>query len=117
MLRWIEFWETLPHQGWTGRLLVEERYNSSRANAEDDMEKPRFPDKYDWHGCDAVQFDPEKLGGRATVEDMRMDADSVLDNFEDGMTVDDIVESYGLNRQAVLRILSFAAARGLKATA
>ncbi len=81
------------------------------------MQKPMFPDKYDWHGCKAVQFDPLKMGGRATVEDMRMDADSVLDNFESGMTVDDIVESYGLNRPAVEEILAFATARGLKATA
>jgi uncharacterized protein (DUF433 family) len=78
---------------------------------------PKFLDKYDWHGCDAVQFDELKMGGRATVEDMRMDADSVLDNYEGGMTVDDIVESYGLNRQAVEKILDFAASRGLKATA
>ena len=81
------------------------------------MQKPMSSDKYDWRGCDAVQHDPLKMGGRATVEDMRMDADSVLDNFEEGMTVDDIVESYGLNRRAVEKILAFAAARGLKATA
>jgi len=77
------------------------------------MEKPKFLDKYDWQGCEAVQFDPQKLGGRATVEDMRMGADSVLDNFEDGMTVDEIVESYGLNRPAVETILAFAGAKGL----
>ena len=70
------------------------------------MEKPKFLDKYDWQGCEAVQFDP-------TVEDMRMGADSALDNFEDGMTVDEIVESYGLNRPAVETILAFAGAKGL----
>jgi uncharacterized protein (DUF433 family) len=81
------------------------------------MDMPRFPDKYDWRGCEAVQFDPQKLSGRATVEDTRMDADGILDNFEDGMTVDEIVETYGVSREAVEKILAFAAAKGLKATA
>ena len=44
------------------------------------MNKPIFRDLIDWHGCDAVQFDPEKLGGRATVGNTRMDADGVLIN-------------------------------------
>jgi len=44
------------------------------------MHKPLFPDKYDWHGCEAVQFDPQKLGGRANVEGQRMFADGILDN-------------------------------------
>lgn len=74
-------------------------------------------DRFDWHGCDAVQFNPEKLGGRATVEDTRMDADGILENYADGMTADEIVETYGVSREAVERILAFAAARGLKATA
>lgn len=81
------------------------------------MHKPMFPDRYDWHGCEAVQFDPEKLGGRATVGKTRMDADTVLANFEDGLTVDEIVETYHLDRRAVEKILAFAAAKGLKATA
>jgi uncharacterized protein (DUF433 family) len=81
------------------------------------MDKPQFPDKYDWHGCDAVRFDPEKLGGRATVGNTRMDADGILDNFEDGLSVDEIVESYGVDRQAVEKILAFAALKGLKAIA
>jgi len=81
------------------------------------MDKPRFPDKYDWHGCEAIQFNPQRLGGRATVKDTRMDADGILDNFYDGLTVDEIVESYGVNREAVEKILAFAAAKGMKATA
>jgi uncharacterized protein (DUF433 family) len=78
------------------------------------MDKPRFRDKYDWRGCDAVQFDPEKLGGRATVGNTRMDADGVLINFESGLTVDDIVESFGVERDAVEKILAFAASRQMQ---
>jgi uncharacterized protein (DUF433 family) len=74
------------------------------------MEKPVFQDLIDWHGCEAVQFDPERLGGRATVGDSRMDADGVLVNFEGGLTVDEIVKSFGVPRDAVEKILAFAAA-------
>ena len=74
-------------------------------------------DKYDWHGCEAVQFNPRKLSGRATVRDTRMDADGILDNFADGLTADEIAETYGVDRTAVEDILAFAAARGLRETA
>lgn len=76
-----------------------------------------FPDVYDWRGCKAVQFDPEKLSGRATVGATRMFADGVLENYLEGLTVDEIVESYGLEKSAVHDILAFAAAKDLKATA
>ena len=81
------------------------------------MEKPIFNDLIDWHGCEAVQFDPEKLGGRATVGNTRMDADGVLINHEGGLTVDEIVESFGVERDAVEKILAFASTRRLQETA
>jgi uncharacterized protein (DUF433 family) len=81
------------------------------------MEKPLFPDKYDWHGCEVVQFNPRKLGGRATVRDTRMDADGILINYESGLSVDEIVESFGVDREAVEKILAFAAANRLQETA
>ena len=81
------------------------------------MDGQRQLDRYDWHGCESVQFDTQKLGGRATVEDTRMDADGILDNYVDGLNVDDLVETFGVRREAVEKILAFAAAKGLKATA
>ena len=75
------------------------------------MNTPMFPDKYDWHGCTAVQFDPEKLSGRANVGGTRMFADGVLENYLDGLTAHEIAESYGLAQEDVDQILSFAAAR------
>jgi uncharacterized protein (DUF433 family) len=74
-------------------------------------------DRYDWKGCDVVEVNPRKLGGRATVQDTRMHADGILENYEDGLTIDEIVESYGVERAAVEKILAFAAAKGMKATA
>ena len=76
------------------------------------MLKPIFPDKYDWQGCDAVQFDPEKLGGRATVGATRMDADGVLENYLAGMTAAEIADCLDVDQNAVDTILAFAAAKG-----
>ncbi len=81
------------------------------------MEQGVFKDKFDWHGCDAVQYDPEKLGGRATVGNTRMDADGILVNFDSGMDVDELVYSFGVEREAVEKILAFANAKRMKATA
>jgi uncharacterized protein (DUF433 family) len=81
------------------------------------MRKPMFPDKYDWQGCDAVQFNPEKLSGRATVGATRMDADGVLENYLAGMTAAEIADCFDIDQDAVESILAFAAAKGLKATA
>jgi uncharacterized protein (DUF433 family) len=81
------------------------------------MEQKVFKDKFDWHGCDAVQYDPEKLGGRATVGNTRMDADGILVNFDSGMDVDELVYSFGVEREAVEKILAFANAKRMKATA
>ena len=81
------------------------------------MDKSEFRDRYDWRGCEAVKFDPEKLGGRATVGSTRMDADGVLINFESGLTVQDIFESFGVGREAVETILAFAASRQMQETA
>jgi uncharacterized protein (DUF433 family) len=82
------------------------------------MHKLRFPDKWDWHGCDAVEFDPEKLSGRATVGPIRFEADTVLECFHAGMSVNQILEDYGLDqgweRQAIEKILAFAAAKGFQ---
>ena len=79
------------------------------------MERPRVCDKWDWRGCEAVEFDPEKLSGRATVGPLRLEADTILDYFHDGCAVDEILETFGMDQQwekgAVEKILAFASAR------
>jgi len=72
------------------------------------MHEPLFPDLYDWRGCEAVRFNPEKLGGRATVLEFRLDADTVYINAQDRMTVEDLFDSYGSDMDAIRTILKFA---------
>jgi len=33
------------------------------------MDRPPVEDLIDWHGCDAVEFDPQKLGGHANLSE------------------------------------------------
>ncbi len=81
------------------------------------MQPPIIQDLVDWHGCEAVEFDPLKLGGRATVGNTRMDADRILINYESGMTVEDLEESFGVEHKAIEQILAFGLPRRLKANA
>lgn len=78
------------------------------------MDRPIFKDLIDWHGCSAVQFNPNKLGGRATVGNSRMDADGVLINYEGGMTPQEISEDFGVSLSAVEEILAFSLPKRLK---
>ena len=78
------------------------------------MEQPAFEELIDWHGCDAVQFDPEKLGGRATVGDSRLDADTIILNYEDGMSVDELHEHFHADKNDVRSVIRFFEAHKLK---
>ena len=76
-----------------------------------------YPDACDWHGCEAVQFNPDKLSGRATVGATRMDADGVLSNFDDGLSEKEIAESFQVDLDAVRNIIAFAQSKRMKAIA
>lgn len=74
-------------------------------------------DRYDWHGCDAVEFNVAKLGGRATVGSTRMDADGILINHLSGMGVDEIHDCFGVEKDAIRSILAFASRHALRDSA
>ena len=81
------------------------------------MEDDVWQDQFDWRGCSAVQFDSEKLGGRATVGPVRMLADWVMDNYDDGMTAEEICECYALDLEPVREIIAYATHVQLKESA
>ena len=76
----------------------------------------RFPDAFDWHGCEAVQFNPDKLSGRATVGATRIDADGIFLNYEDGLSVEELHQHFGSDKDAIRQIIEFGRSRGFKAT-
>lgn len=63
----------------------------------------------DWTGCPLVERDPEKLGGVPIVKDTRMQADGILENYEGGLSVEEISYQFGIPQYVIEELLAFAA--------
>jgi len=81
------------------------------------MEELDTGDLIDWHGCTAVQFDPKKLGGKATVGNTRLDADTVIANYEDGMSIDELYDHFHADKDAMRTIIAFYESKRMKISA
>jgi len=62
----------------------------------------------DWTGCTLVERDPEKLSGVPIVKGTRMQADGILDNYQDGLSPKEISYEFSVDLSTVQAILSFA---------
>ncbi len=60
---------------------------------------------------------PGKLHGRAKVAGTRMFADSILENYDDGMTPEEISYTYSTDLPYVVAIIKFVNLKRLRATA
>jgi uncharacterized protein (DUF433 family) len=63
----------------------------------------------DWSQCPAVESVPERVSGAWVFRGTRMPVATVFENFEDGMTIDEIVEQFNVDREQVKAVLDFAA--------
>jgi uncharacterized protein (DUF433 family) len=63
----------------------------------------------DWSQCSAVESIPGKLSGAWVFRDTRMPVKLVFENLEDGMTIDEITEQYGVTQEQVKAVIDFAA--------
>ena len=62
----------------------------------------------DWSQCPAVESIPGKRSGAWVFKDTRMPVSTVFENLQD-MTVDDLVEEFGVTREQVEAVLKFVA--------
>ena len=62
----------------------------------------------DWSQCQAVESIPGKRGGAWVFKGTRMPVSTVFENLQD-MTVDELVEEFGVTREQVQAVLEFAA--------
>jgi uncharacterized protein (DUF433 family) len=62
----------------------------------------------DWSGCPIVQRNPKKLGGVPTVRDLRLSADSVVENHDDGVSEEEIADMFHVPLDDVRIILAYA---------
>lgn len=63
----------------------------------------------DWTGCALVERVPGRLSGVPVVKDTRVQADAIVENYADGLSVEEISEEFDLELATVKAILSFAA--------
>lgn len=71
----------------------------------------------DWSQCPDVESVPGKVSGAWVFRGTRMPVALVFENLEDGMTIEELIETYdGITREQVRAVLGFAA-RSLQAPA
>jgi uncharacterized protein (DUF433 family) len=65
----------------------------------------------DWSQCPAVESVPGKVSGAWVFKDTRTPVADVLENLEDGMTIDEVIEQFPVTREQLKAVLEFAARR------
>jgi uncharacterized protein (DUF433 family) len=62
----------------------------------------------DWSQCDAVESIPGKRSGAWVFKHTRMPVAVVFENLQD-MSVDEVIDEFGVTREQVQAVLQFAA--------
>ena len=62
----------------------------------------------DWSRCSIVQTDPEKMGGVPTERAWRLAADSIVKNYDDGVSEEEIAGMFEVPLTDVRVILAYA---------
>jgi uncharacterized protein (DUF433 family) len=63
----------------------------------------------DWNGCTIVETNPRKVSGVPILKGTRVQADSIVENYEGGSPVEEIAENFGIPEATVREVLTFAA--------
>jgi len=71
----------------------------------------------DWSQCSAVESIPGKVSGAWVFRGTRMPVQTVFENLEAGMSVDEITEVFDVTAEEVRSVLQFAAQSLTKAPA
>jgi uncharacterized protein (DUF433 family) len=64
-------------------------------------------DTIDWSGCDEVEQVEGKKGGVPILKHTRMQADLVLDNYQAGLSAEEIAEVYLLDARQVKAVIDY----------
>ena len=63
----------------------------------------------DWSQCSLVEVNPAKVSGAPILKGTRVQADAILENFEDGSPIQEISENFAIPESTIREILNFAA--------
>jgi uncharacterized protein (DUF433 family) len=62
----------------------------------------------DWSKCSAVESVPGKVSGAWVFRGTRLPVATVLENYEDGLTVDEIIDQFDVTREQIEAVIHFA---------
>jgi uncharacterized protein (DUF433 family) len=62
----------------------------------------------DWSECPLVEIKPRVQSGAPVLRGTRMPADAIVDNFDYGVSVDEIAEQFEISSGCVEAILAYA---------
>ena len=65
----------------------------------------------DWSDCPLVEVDPLKLGGVPILKGTRMQADSIVENYESGSPIEEIADNFEIPEEAIRLVLEYAQAK------
>jgi len=65
----------------------------------------------DWTDCSLVEVVPGKVSGVPILKHTRVQADSIVENFESGSPVDEISENFSIPEDIIRGVLDYAAAQ------
>jgi len=63
----------------------------------------------DWSDCPIVETNPRKVSGVPILKGTRVQADSIVENFEGGSPVEEISENFNIPEATIRELLTFAA--------
>jgi uncharacterized protein (DUF433 family) len=63
----------------------------------------------DWSDCPIVEMNPRKVSGAPILKGTRVQADSIVENYEGGSPVEEISENFGIPQTTIRELLTFVA--------
>jgi uncharacterized protein (DUF433 family) len=69
------------------------------------------PKLVDWSDCQLVERDPGKLSGVPIVKHTRVQADSIVENYESGSPVEEIAYNFRISEDIIRKLLAYGVSR------
>jgi uncharacterized protein (DUF433 family) len=66
----------------------------------------------DWSKCSEVEQIPGKVSGVPILKGTRVQADAVWENYQDGISVEEVADLFRLDVDQVRTVIDYAARRG-----
>jgi uncharacterized protein (DUF433 family) len=65
----------------------------------------------DWTACPLVEVDLLKVSGVPIVKGTRVQADSIIENYQDGSPVEEIADNFDIPEATIRELLAYAASQ------